>query len=195
MSLDKILSRKKKQPKPVNPEAADNKTPSGETTPEGIAPETAIGTPAQLGDEKFNALKEMASAINSKGGSSGPGFSMTDLLKMDTGNEGIADVLEIPVGGKEKDMYRMLERTRLTKYQIGLFTRGIFTAQHGFGLPPHLDFTVPALGELIVWKLRGYVSLDGASLGVFERTTSMWVRSLYQAQQEEQAKRNRGINQ
>lgn len=171
----------------------DNDTPdSPESRP--------IGTPAVIADDKIEGLKEIFQTMNAN---TGKGFSMNEVLSMDNETKGMPDVLAIPIGGAEHDMFRMLERTRVTTYQKGLYCDGIHIAEHGIGWKEtfpngetiDLDFTVPIMGDAIVKRLRASVSVDGQSLAVFERTTSTWLQRLYEAERQQAQRAGRGIQQ
>lgn len=195
MSLNKVASRKPKQ-KPLDPEPE-------KTREKPVAP---IGTPAVIGDDKMEGIKQMVQALRDKDGGTSK-FNMADVLAMDQESRSMPEVLSIPIGGLEKDMYKQIERTRLTNYQKGLYCDGIHIATHGFGWKQKfpdadangneidLDFPIPFLGEAIVNRMRAAVSVDGQSLEVFERTTSAWTRYLYEKEQLQQQQRNRGIQQ
>jgi hypothetical protein len=188
MSLDRISNRKRKVEKP-EPEPEEN---GGASSP--------IGTPAVIPEEKAEGLRQLFTALNQAGTQK---FSMSDILSMDLESKGMPDVLAIPIGGSEHDMYRMLERTRLTNYQKGLYCDGIHQAQHGFGWRQEfpngevidLDFPIPIMGESIVNRMRASVSVDGQSLEVFERTTSTWLQRLYEAERQREIQSRRGIQQ
>ncbi len=194
MSLDRVSNRKRKIDKPPPEEARDN-LPENRKEPEPVA------TPAMIPEEKFEGLKKLVETF-SNGGSNKP-FSMSEVLSMDLETKGMPDVLAIPIGGSEHDMYRMLERTRLTNYQKGLYCDGIHLAQHGFGWKQEfpngetidLDFPIPIMGEAIVNRMRASVSVDGQSLAVFERTTSTWLQRLYEAERQREIQSKRGIQQ
>jgi hypothetical protein len=187
LSLDKIASRKHKTEKP-------------EAEPEKGEASSPIGTPAVIPAEKVEGLKTLFDTLNKGGGQK---FSMNEVLSMDLESKGMPDVLAIPIGGSEHDMYRMLERTRLTNYQKGLYCDGIHVAEHGFGWRQefpngeiiNLDFPIPILGESVVNRMRASVSVDGQSLDVFERTTSTWLQRLYEAERQRELQSKRGIQQ
>jgi hypothetical protein len=193
LSLDRISNRKRKIPTPL----AEDVPPQPEDEPEASRP---IGLPAVIPEDKAEGLKNLFDQLN-KGGAQR--FSMNDILSMDLESKGMPDVLAIPIGGSEHDMYRMLERTRLTNYQKGLYCDGIHLAQHGFGWKQtfpngeeiDLDFPIPIMGEAIVNRMRASVSVDGQSLAVFERTTSTWLQRLYEAERQREQQSRRGIQQ
>src|SRR6266849_4785558 len=188
MSLDGIANRKRKIDKPEPDPTADKRQ------------EEPIATPAVIPEEKVEGLKQLFETLHNAGTSK---FSMSDVLSMDLETKGMPDVLAIPIGGSEHDMYRMLERTRLTNYQKGLYCDGIHLAQHGYGWRQtfpngeeiNLDFPIPIMGEAVVSRMRGAVSVDGQSLEVFERTTSAWTRYIYVKVQLQQQQSRRGIQQ
>jgi hypothetical protein len=187
MSLDKIANRRRKTEKPEPEPAKEEPSP--------------IGTPAIVPEEKFEGIKKLFENLNQSSG--GKPFSMSEVLSMDLETKGMPDVLAIPIGGSEHDMYRMLERTRLTNYQKGLYCDGIHQAQHGFGWKQEfptgevidLDFPLPFLGEAIVYRMRAAVSVDGASLENFKETTSAWLQRLYEAERQRDQQSRRGIQQ
>jgi hypothetical protein len=190
MSLDKLAGRKRK-PEP-HPEPAKE---------EGHRASSPIGTPAVIPEEKAEGLKQLFETLT-RGGSGGK-FSMNDVLSMDLESKGMPDVLAIPIGGSEHDMYKMLERTRITPYQKGLYCDGIHIAEHGYGWRQEfpngetidLDFPIPIMGEAIVNRMRAAVSVGGESLAVFERTTSTWLQRLYEAERQRDQQSRRGIQQ
>lgn len=209
MSLDRLSSRKRKI---VSPAPQESQQPDDKNAPDlatgqnpnqdgaaGVSP--PIGTPATISPEKFEGIKRMVEAMRESG--SGKGFSMNEVLSMDSETRSMPDVLAIPIGGAEHDVYRMLERTRLTNYQKGLYCDGIHLATHGFGWKEtfpngeeiNLDFPIPILADSIVSRLRAAVSVDGQSLEVFERTMSNWTRYLYEKDQQAQLQQRRGIQQ
>jgi len=186
LSLDRVANRRKKVDRP-----------EPEPEPEKRDP---IGTPAIVPEDKFEGLKNLVEKMSTGGGQK---FSMNEVLSMDSENKSMPEVLAIPIGGLEHDMYRMLERTRLTNYQKGLYCDGIHLAEHGYGWKQtfpngeeiNLDFPIPIMGEAVVNRMRGAVSVDGQSLEVFERTTSAWTRYLYEKEQLQQQQSRRGIQQ
>src|SRR6266852_3920945 len=117
MSLERVANRRKKIERP-----------EPEPEPEKRDP---IGTAAVVPEDKSEGIKKLVDAMNT--GSGAQKFSMNEVLSMDSENKSMPEVLAIPIGGLEHDMYRMLERTRLTNYQKGLYCDGIHQAQHGFG--------------------------------------------------------------
>jgi hypothetical protein len=171
------------------------KPPEDEQLPEAEREEHAsvIGTVAVVPKEREDALKEVIEKLGDAG-KTGGGLSMNSILSMDSSSVGIADVLQIPVGGKETDMYRWIERTRLTPRQKGLYSKAIWRAEHGLGWGP-LDRTIPALGDFMILQIRSALSVDGASLQVFENTVSVWSKALYEKQSQADAQRQRGISQ
>src|SRR6266699_2665812 len=195
MSLDKMLNRKKKSVSPPEPEQASGVTPRQEQNPNQEAPQgEPIGSAAMIPEERIEALKEIAQAF--QGQQTGRGFSMNDILKMDDTSKGLPEILGVPIGAQEGDIYRMLERCRLTKHEMQVYTNAIHIAEHGFGYSykgVNLDFPVPFYGEYNVKKLRGSVSVDGESLATFERTVSTWVARLYATAQQQQVQQQRGI--
>jgi hypothetical protein len=196
LSLDRIGSRKRKVDRPQTDDAPPD------LATEKDEPETNghIGTPAVIPDDKAEGLRQLFQTLNQGGAQK---LSMNDVLSMDLESKGMADVLAIPIGGSEHDMYRMLERCRLTNYQKGLYADGIHIAQHGFGWTQKfpngemidLDFPIPTMGEAIVVRMRASVSVEGQSLEVFERTTSTWLQRLYEAERQNQLQSRRGIQQ
>ena len=112
------------------------------------------------------------------------------FFKFDGETKNIADALMIIVGGAEKDTYSMLERTAFPdKYTADLFADAIQLAEHGAG-GDNLDFPIPQLGEWVVHKMRGYVSINSASRDAYERAASAWVVKLYQKEAERAQKGN-----
>lgn len=192
MSLNKIGNRKRKVEKPEADARAEERS-------------RPIGTPAVIADDKMEGIRKMVQALNEGGGTAK--FNLNEILSMDQENRSMPEVLSIPIGGLEHDMYKMLERTRLTNYQKGLYCDAIHVAEHGFGWKqtfPHpdangneinLDFSIPFFGDSIVNRMRAAVSVDGQSLEVFERTTSAWTRYLYEKEQLQQQQARRGIQQ
>lgn len=194
MSLNKVGNRKRKAEKP-------------EPQPDSRTEESTrpIGTPAVIADDKMEGIRKMVQALNQGGGTAK--FNLNEILSMDQENRSMPEVLSIPIGGLEHDMYKMLERTRLTNYQKGLYCDAIHVAEHGFGWKQefpnadangkeiNLDFPIPFFGDSIVNRMRAAVSVDGQSLEVFERTTSAWTRYLYEKEQLQQQQARRGIQQ
>src|SRR6266700_4227558 len=187
MSLDSVLGRKRKVKK-TEPEPEEKPG-----VVEKVEPETIVGTPAVIPGARLQGLANVIETVQGKGGT----FSMNDILQMDNASAGVYDALVIPLGGQEHDLYRILERTRLTQYQIELFTDAIDMAEHGLGykgtVNVNLDFPEPRLGEWVVKKMRAYVSLDGQSRAEYERVASQWVQRLYQQQQDLEKSKTRGV--
>ncbi len=151
---------------------------------------------AMIPAERVEALKEIAQAFSGNQNQGIKGFSMNELLKMDDSAKGLPDILGYPIGAQENDMYRMLERCRLTKHEKQVYVAAIHFAEHGLGYSYkgiNLDFPVPFYGDYIVKELRGSVSVDGESLATFERTTATWVAKLYASQQQQGLQAQRGI--
>lgn len=197
MSLNNIMNRKKRKPMQEanngHDETTDERPGGAAPLPSGVEPPT-VGTEAMIPE---SSLAKIGSVIKSmqETGRARP-FSMNEILSMDSEAKTIGDVLSIPVGGGEKDMYRMLERTRISKHEKYLYCEAIRIAEHGIGYKRgNLDFPVPMLGEHLVKLMRASVSIDGASLEIFERTTSTWVKQLYQTQQDNELRAKRGITQ
>jgi hypothetical protein len=199
MSLDRVGSRKRKIEKPEPEETPDSAREENDASGNGPG-SMPIATPAIIPEEKAEGLRQLFQTLNQGGAQK---LSMSDVLSMDLESKGMADVLAIPIGGSEHDMYRMLERCRLTNYQKGLYCDGIHQAQHGFGWKQKfpngeeidLDFAIPIMGESIVNRMRASVSVEGQSLEVFERTTSTWLQRLYEAERQNQLQSRRGIQQ
>lgn len=209
MSLRKIMQPK---PKPKSesesPRALQAAKPEPEQNGDGQPIEQRdprVGSPAMILDDKFTGLQQLATKLATAKGGEG-GFSINQLLTMDDHSKGLPEILGYPIGAQEKDKYRMFERSRLSQYQIELFSDGAEMAEHGLGFRGNfpddpdwdaigLDWVLPNFGDWIVYKLRAYVSKDGESLGVFERTVSGWKDALYKAAEEQRRQVNRGINQ
>lgn len=167
----------------------------------------AASSEAMIPSAKFEGLQRLVTTIAqaNKAVEGGGGFSMNSLLSMDETQKTMPDVLSVLLGAQEHDMYSILERCRLTPENHRLYTNGIHLASHGYGwkgeIPDakgqvlDLDFTIPILGDSIVRKLRGSVSIDGESRKEFERTTSQWTRVLYEKQEMERQNMQRGIRQ
>ena len=193
MSLRKLMKKRA----PI-PSAREETTATDIPEPEPAAPElAAAGTPAVIPQDKQEGLAELVRNLQTN-----RGFSMNEILSMDSQQKGVYDALVIPIGGLESDKYKMLERTRLTQYEIELFTDAIDQAEHGLGYhmgtaskADDLDFPIPRLGEWVVSKLRGYVSKDGASLAIFENVAQPWIQRLYDKQKDLEAQAQRGIQQ
>jgi hypothetical protein len=195
MSLDKMLSRKKKSVSPdETASGTGSASPNEEARPKSVQGEL-MGAPAVIPEDRTQALREVVNAFKSDQPGSKT-FSMNELLKMDDSQKGLAEILGVVLGAQENDMYRMLERCRLTKHEKQVYVMAIHFAEHGLGYNwgnINLDFPIPFYGDLIVKHLRGSVSVDGESLATFERTTSTWVARLYATQQAQQQQGQRGI--
>jgi hypothetical protein len=184
-----MLRRKKKSISPPEPEKASG------GAKKRVAKVEPNGNPAMIPEDRLTELKKVTEAF-STGNGGVKGFSMNELLKMDDTQKGLADILGYPIGAQENDMYRMLERCRLTKHEKAVYVQAIHFAEHGLGYnwgKINLDFPVPFYGEYIVKQLRGSVSVDGASLETFEHTVSTWLQKLYASQQQTQQQLQRGI--
>lgn len=166
MSLRKLMNAKR-EPKEARPPM---------DTPEFI-PSAPMGTPAEIPIERQNQLASVPVAQGAQP------LSLNDLLAMDSEGKGVYDAIVLPIGGQNKDFYSILERTRMSQYEIELFTDAIDLAEHGLGYGS-LDAPIPRLGQWIVSKMRGYVSKDGASLQVFENVAAGWIERLYKSQQQ-----------
>lgn len=197
MSLDKIASRKRKIDKPEQ-----EKTPEPlDEAPDRAGVSRPIGTPAVIPDDKLEGIKQIFEQM--KDGGATKGFSMDQVLSMDSESVGMPTVLSIPIGGTEHDMFRNIERTRLTNYQKGLYCDAIHVAEHGIGWREtfpngetiDLDFPVTIMADAVVKRMRAAGSVDGQSLEVFERTMSNWTRYLYEKDQQAQQQSRRGIQQ
>jgi hypothetical protein len=91
----------------------------------------------------------------------------------------IYDLLSVQLGAQNKDMYAVIERTDLTEEEIPIFRSLIMKAEHGINMPEcGLDFTIPSVGEAVVFELRGRRSKGRESSHEFERTTTSWLASL-----------------
>lgn len=186
MSLRKIMYHPNNRPKEEKQEE------------EAPTPELQVGSPATVAPEKVDALKNVLANLPNRTPGSTSGFSMNDLLGMDSEQKGVYDAIVLPIGGQEHDAYRILERCRLTKYEEGLYTDAMYVAEHGLGIPGfngQLDFPMPNFAFWIVSKLRATVSHEGQSLEIFERVAASWVQRLYQTQQDLEKKANAGIQQ
>jgi hypothetical protein len=177
---------------------AKKKKPSAEPSPQekkvDASKRKKLEKPAVIPESRKEGLQEIAKVFSEN--QSGKGFSMSELLKMDDTQKSLPDILGYPIGAQESDMYRMLERCRLTKHEMQVYTNAIHVAEHGFGYnykSINLDFPIPFYGEYIVKKLRASVSVDGESLQTWERAVSTWVARLYATQQEQQKQTQRGI--
>jgi hypothetical protein len=187
-----MLKRRKRSVSPPEPDAASGNEESKQVRAQVEPQNNAAMIPA----ERMESLKQVADAFSSTGNGGVKGFSMNELLKMDDSTKGLPEILGVPIGAQENDMYRMLYRCRLTKHEKTVFIQAIHLAEHGFGYAYkgiNLDFPVPFYGERIVKELRASVSVDGESLATFERTTSTWVAKLYASQQQTQQQLQRGI--
>jgi hypothetical protein len=188
MSLKKIMYHPNNRPKD-----------EGETALAVLETGTVTGTPADIPNPRLEGLKNIIDNLpRGNGASGGGGFSMTDLLGMDSESKGVYDAMVIPIGGQEHDKYRILERCRLTKYETGLYTDAMYVAEHGLGIPGfegELDRPIPNFGDWIVSKLRATVSEDGQSLEVFEKVAAAWIQRLYQTQADLEKKAKAGIQQ
>lgn len=205
MSLDGIMRRRKKSVSPPEPETASGGQP-GKDTPVQKLPDRQVepnNNAAMIPAERVEALEAVVKVLGGDRNQGMKGFSMNELLKMDDSQKGLPDILGYPIGAQENDMYRMLERCRLTKHEKQVYVHAIHFAEHGLGYhykQPNspgdginLDFPVPFYGEYIVKQLRGSVSVDGESLATFERTTATWVAKLYASQQQAGLQQQRGI--
>jgi len=189
-----MLKRRKRSISPPEPEKASGGKPPApkQEGPPRIEPNNNA---AMIPEERARDLATVAKAF-STGNGGVKGFSMNELLKMDDQQKGLADILGYPIGAQENDMYRMLERCRLTKHEKAVYVQAIHFAEHGLGYAwgkINLDFPVPFYGEYIVKQLRGSVSVDGGSLETFEHTVSTWLTKLYTSQQQAQQQSQRGI--
>jgi hypothetical protein len=206
MSLDEIMNRRKRK-RSVSPESSGASGGSANPMPnpnqEGPKVEPQQGSAAVIPEDRAAGLNEIVKTFSGNQNQTGKTFSMNELLKMDDSQKGLPEILGVPIGAQENDMYRILERCRLTKHEKQVYVQAIHFAEHGLGYSyksPNskgdgikLDFTVPFYGDYIVKQLRGSVSVDGESLGVFERTVSTWVARLYATQQNQQQQAQRGI--
>lgn len=186
-----MMRRRKKSVSPPD----DGDTPKDEKASGGLPTPKPQGEPAMIPEDKLKGMEEIVKAF-SNGNGGVKGFSMNELLKMDDSSKTLPDILGVPIGAQEGDMYRILERCRLTKHEKQVFVNAIHLAEHGFGYSYkgiNLDFPIPFYGEYIVKHLRGSVSVDGESLATFERTVSTWVAKLYATQQQQQVQSQRGI--
>lgn len=179
MSLSKAL---KKKPPPE---------PTTETEPKQEPKPAVFGKEAVLPEGKAEGLKQVVDALRSATQQTG-GLNMNSILSMDSQGTSMPDVLQIPIGGRENDMYRMLERTRLSQYQKGLYAKAIWRAENGLGYGP-LKRPIPQLGTFVVFHLRAAVSVDGESLAVFERTVSAWEKMLYTQEAQIKQQQAKGI--
>jgi len=172
VSLEDIMRRKRRSVSP--PEQA-----SGDTSPSPGTEQAGPDQPRQaepasnmamIPVERVEGLKGIVEAFTANQNQGIRGFSMNELLKMDDSQKGLPDILGYPIGAQENDMYRMLERCRLTKHEKQVYVAAIHFAEHGLGYrykEINLDFPVPFYGDYIVKELRGSVSVDGESLATF----------------------------
>ncbi len=197
MSLDKMMRRRKRSVSP------DETASAGESQPkQGPNQVEPRDNAAMIPAERSEGLRDIVKAF-SPVNIGLKGFSMNELLKMDDSQKGLPEILGVPIGAQENDMYRMLERCRLTKHEKQVYVQAIHFAEHGFGYnykQPgskgegiNLDFPVPFYGDYIVKQLRGSVSVDGGSLETFERTVSTWVAKLYATAEQRNNQTQRGI--
>lgn len=181
MSLRNIVGKKKHHIAEPDPPPEDPQTRP-----------PIIGHEAVIPEARKEGLKEAVNALRDVAQKTG-GLSMTSVLSMDRQGTSMPDILQIPVGGRENDMYKMLERTRLTPYQKGLYAKAIWRAENGLGWGP-LQRPIPQLGTFIVFHLRAAVSVNGESLAVFERTVASWEKMLYTQEAQIKQQQAKGIS-
>src|SRR5213593_414316 len=83
------------------------------------------------------------------------------------------------IGAQEKDVYRMLERTRFTPEEKSMMVDIIRQAEHGIGVENY-DFPTAQIGEWAVHHMRANVSLEGDNnaRSEFERVLTAWTKRL-----------------
>lgn len=105
--------------------------------------------------------------------------------------EGEAKTFYDTVGGvlgfQEKDIFAVIERTKLTPEEYDIFTGLIQDANHGIG-GEALDYPIPEIAEKVILELRARRSGpdQGMSSKSFENIMTAWVTWLRQREAQAQ---------